>query len=288
MSFYALLVEGTTFQRLDTRVDQADAFANMRDLQMKYRNHNALLAGRVRRCVFSSFLGASAGFVYSIAPPSLQTATLLLQQSVFVSQYTRKLKFVLRANKTNHADANDVLVYFTCRPLKRDGSIQSSPEFSASMTVSATSETKYTATLQIPESLNIVDGFGEYLVSMYATGNMYTTDSRGPYDLTDIGPDWAEDEVNGFATPATNHAIYFTTDADIEPRLIVRTVGSFVTGHGKSSALRVYVDKPFNKLPDVNSDQWALRLVAGISISTLSIYEMLVTNLNAVTLAGPI
>lgn len=273
----------SSFQLFDDTTHDADKFANVRDMQVLRRNHNILLAQRVKHSVLqlniSSGLQASPNFVKFQAgrPASLGTAPCIFQHMVWLSHLTQKLQLVVYARRDPYnAESEydfDPKLYPKLHPLH----VQRDIYVDECVTIEDDAYTKYTVDFPVPHTYDLERSYNrgqiEFEFALYAkfgvddTADGVVTSGVG---ISDQGTNWVEPAASLGGANAVGRVLYSDTDNTIEARTIVRYVSGFGT-YG-----RYYVHSPWNR-PFLSTDTLIERYVQGIRIANLSLYELPIT-----------
>lgn len=262
----------TGYQRQDTRTNAADSFANCNDLQTALLNHNILLAERCRRGIYSQRMtdGSNAAdaplIVRSIMPVSESLGAPIWRANIAVSQWTRSIKFVVRAKQETALKT----VYLW--PNVYHLSTQRELDSTYKLTVNTTSEAKYSVSVNLPPPIDPNNKWLQwYTCSLHAECSMATVDTTPASTvIDDMGIDSYQTAAAAGAD-YTGYAAYFTTDATIEPRIITRVQ------HGQR---RHWVWPKWNKIPS-EDDTLALRQVHGVYLYSVDLYEDRLTSYTA-------
>ncbi len=224
------------FQRLDTHVNEAAAFANARDLQVLRENHNALLAQRLRRMLFSLRFSNADGTTdkswYENRPAvDLLGSVPLAIPIALSSPYIKELEvqFTAIGNATTPP-----VTYFVCDnaqgiPLIRDDialTWSSGSVATQSLVVPVARRGRRSDQLMLTMVLKVGEGAG--------TG-------KGAGNVLDSGPDWV---ITSTYAGAVGDTISCSSNPEIEPRIIIQA--ATVGGNPK-----IWVDKPWNMQPPV-------------------------------------
>lgn len=274
---------------LDSRVADPDQFANVHDLQVMRSNHNILIAKRQRKNVFFQVPNSSTsgtpialGGIGAIGESgsgvqSNNSLSVLFSMPILLTQQTKTLTYVIRACTDAFVEGGATAPSVTLWPLISKFGMPRPilDASSAKMTVTATSETKYSCTVEKPNMDARVRFWGPELwqFTVYFAGtvcaNVTDLGAGRTGDVSDVGPDWVEIDTDSDPAWATGtQLLYSTTNTSIESRQSVGQV------RVSSTAQRVFVDKPWNILPDVNTpDTFVAKEIAGLKIFVHCLYE---------------
>jgi hypothetical protein len=249
------------FVRLDTRVNAADAFANVYTQQQLRLNHNMLLARRARRPIIT--MGASQWGVYSIYPADSASAVSLFSAPFVLSHnQIRDLQVNFYTGvDDNYGSTADVDVFGIITAPDEVRTVDVDNTVSATVTTTPGWEA-----ITVPVS-NAARRALAGRVTLVIDGSTGAT-SGSAVSVSDAGPDWVEAQ---FGTVAEGFAVYSPTSTDIQARQIVR-VESNVDAAGND---RVTVWPRWNRKPNPGTDTVQLRIAAGsLYASHISVYEV--------------
>lgn len=145
------------FQRLDTRTNSADSFANCRDYHVAADNHNILLAERIRRVVYTQCFTRleeetmNPMFLRTLGPINDNSPAVIMRIPLMLSQTCRSIMFVVRAYSESPANPQQLLLVVSKpaqdRPFTKG----------ATITIDQAAETRFAAELDVPETPKIGD-----------------------------------------------------------------------------------------------------------------------------------
>jgi len=276
------------FVKQDTRTNAADSFANARDFNRLRENHNMLLARRLRRTVLAQVFNTSdstadgAPFIFKAYKGSLsQTAGLLYSATVLISQHTKELTIKIRAAKTDIStstfdDDNDISVFCTVRKPFAPRELNAGLELT--VTAASGSPAAYTGTISLPSAPiaeTYWNGRQAYTIDVYGICLADTNDLVDDAEaVIGAGPDWI-DAGTGTVGASAGDLIYLNDGSNTwPPRIIVKKA----TASGND---RLWVDRNF-ELPADDSWTFSTRLLLGLEVSTISIYEEAVSDFFAI------
>lgn len=266
-----------SFIRLDATMSDADAYVNVRDLQVRAENHNKLLACRIRQPMFTqSFwdntdardpmifkgLGVMPEFTADVVPPAP-----IFRVPIWVPPGCKSATLTGRMAYTNGSGA-DVNCYGMIYSAA-DGPSQPANTF----IVTSTTHARYSGQINILPGV-AAGGFAAF--DFYIDGTIYGADLKttGTIDIRDVGTDNGRPYLDAdFNDTQVGNAIYIEGRLDIHPRLCVDqySIGTAAL-NGTTSTRRLYLDQPFNQNPQPGTDFANSRAVQGLNLYTLSLW----------------
>lgn len=273
----------SNFQPFDDTTHDPDKFANVRDMQVLRKNHNVIVAQRLRRPILQLKLtsgGTPTASDYvtfrSGRPASIGTAPTILQHPVWLTQLTQKLRLVILARKNQYGGtefAVDPKIYPKLHPLH----VQREIDVTECITVSSLAAwTEYAVDFPVPHTFNrpraYFRGRNVFELCLYLkTAVDDTVDGllSSGIGISDLGPNWIEPSVAMSAVVGA--VIYCDTDYTISPRMLIR----YAPGLGVIG--RYYVDRPWSRLMQ-STDTVAVRMTHGVDIKEISLYELPITD----------
>lgn len=259
---------GSTFQALDTHIDVADSFANVRDLQKLRLNHNTLLAERARRPAVSQVCVQSDSTNYILISGHGSTSYLpvAIDTTVMFSQQTKTATFKMRAASTSAS--LDVFVYPELIRPSGAGSL-ARPE----ITVTGNTEASYSATVPLPAQDEASTRFGmrplRFRVTLRAELNFPGSPKVSAGAIYAVGPNW----IHGGTNVTVGDDIWFS-DADIERR---RITAVYANTANATPFYGIFADRAWNKLP-TTSNTYSSDVNVSLALYTWSLYEDNVTD----------
>lgn len=255
----------SSFVRLDTRINEADAFANIYSAQALRKNHNILLARRSRRILFSQIFAHASGagdFFRFVEPASLVNGQVVLSIPLYFShRWVREIVVNFEANKES---IGDVTLYANVKTASepRDLSLSVS-------TVVNNNPALADYSMLVPVSKRArVSGGGT--LTIVGNGFIEGVDVDGPATVDEAGPNFVDVPMNP-SGGQIGHGLYVTTNGRIQPRQITD-----IRSDGAASS-RIFVDPPWNIIPNPGTDSVAVREAAEVAIRSISVYEEKVT-----------
>ena len=251
------------FIRLDSRITFADAFVNVRDMQVARSNHNILVARGVKRHLVT-YIGApgNSTYFYSCSPASRDVGDVLMNFTLRLTPQTRELVVVMTGRRRS-VDA-DCKIYYGLDGAGESGEIDTTNFMDVTSVVAGT---RYTMTMNVKEAAARI---GQCSVNFYLDGTTYGNDLMGAScGITDAGSDWVDVDTNiaGISVP-TGSAIYLDNSPGKQEPLLV--TGGLTTGALTS---KLFLDRPFTVTPHPLVDTFEARAAAGVQIDSLTIYE---------------
>ena len=271
-------------------MSDADAYVNVRDLQIRAANHNKLLARRVRQPMFT-LIGrdntvARDPLVYKgvgiVAERRLSfwrgEATLVMRVPVWVPSYCQAATLTGRLAYSS-ASGIDLKVYGVIDA----ATDAANPPSTATLTVTSTTHARYSGDVVVPPDA-AAHGFAMF--SLYIDGTMYGADIKGGGHnaISDVGIDGGRPYIDIATASSINigDAMYILTSGsairtDIAPRIVVDALSA----GGAGTDDRYYIERPFNIPPLVASDLADARAVQGLSVYSLSLWPKAVAEFDA-------
>jgi hypothetical protein len=262
------------FQRLDSDAIAADQPVDVRTLQTLHKNHNSLLARRVRRNILTQNFrtgndGADPTYFGGISPtPTGIVGALIMYPLIFLTPFTISLQFAISARKAD--TSGDARVYPFAHPIGRPGEILAAN----AMQVSTTGRVKYTATLNLnrPPSHE-----GRYMAGLVVDGLIDSSTIKSGAAITSVGPD--RFAGTGIGASDIGAVVRIDTDDEIEPRVIRSATATSTTA---------YLTRPWNKMPIPGTDTFSTYLLQKVGIYDVSIWETRRTEFLPTVQAGDI
>ena len=282
----------SAFIRLDATMSDADAYANVRDLQVRAENHNKVIACRIRQPMFAlSFFDNvnQQPLLYKAvgALPELNlggfASTFVFRLPVWVPPFCTAAELVGRLSYTSGSGSN-----VPCYGWVTAATENPNPPSSATFTVNSTTHARFGGSVKIPPDA-AAQGFAMFNFAI--DGQIFGSDLKGGAHaaIRDVGNDngrpYIDADFNN--TALAGDAIYILTSgsvlrADIHPRLVVEKM-DIGTGalNGTADTDRLYLDRPFNRPVILGSDLAEARAVQGINLYSLSLWPSRVTAFDA-------
>lgn len=277
------------FVRLDTNINSADSFANVRDIVTIRKNHNKLLAERAKHCILSYVgLGIDTGssgngwagtdfyFGYG-ADPTL--GDVFFNAPIKISDQTQTVSIKMYARENSAGT-------IACYPMiYRFGTI---PQLIAahSFTVSGSSEALYEETITVP--LMSPEERDMCMFALFVHGGMAAISGKGTSGTTirAAGSNWIDAAFVFEAQVSTTFICDSggTAIPGIEPNLCIEVQDMSAT-YG-AGYYRAYHLNDWNIIPTAGThycDQYYSRKLA---ITTLCLYEDPVSSFSQGTLTG--
>jgi len=257
-----------SFVRMDSHIVSSDSFSNVRDQQLARLNSNILLARGVRRPLMAlnfcdDQLNGAPVPAYGFGPPDV-LGDIIGQWLIDIGPWTQYITINLRAAEVSAA-GSDAFIYPVISSPRYPATLQNS----SATTITGTNETLYTMSAPVP---NANRHGGLVTLSLFLHGADSGSDTKGATTIVDAGADWV---LGAFGADYTDHMVYFPTDTEIMPRMINRYDAN-VSGTDD----RVWVDRPFNKIPIPGTDTFAVRAVTGVNLYSMTVYEASVSDWN--------
>jgi hypothetical protein len=259
----------STFQDFDTNSNAADSFANVRDQQVYRENHNALVAQRIRRPVYTMQFRTAAVSTYvsfwDTGPDTVGDMPILCSGTVPVSQHTKELTLKVRASTAGASgDAN---LY----PVMTSAGASLTVDTTNSINVTGSSEAAYSVDIPLPPVALAMNrhGYRWYDFRLFAQTNIAVSSIKGATAINDSGPDWIETSAAISAT--ADFWMFITTDATISPRWAIDYQAL------SGGAYRYRLSRPWNKIPIPGTDTADGYDPYAIELYSLSLYEKPVT-----------
>lgn len=261
----------SSFQKLDTNITAAGAYANVRDLQRLALNHNILVAQRIRRTLATWQLTAGERQHFSVTPYlSESMPPVAFSGTLLVNPYCQQLRFDFYCQRTLATPAaHPELGVF----LWRVGGANT-PKNEAEITTTTVTSTSFgwvTLTVPIPYDLNndnatntegrIVVGFKVYVVARVDTSESVFTGAT----VIDSGSD--------FIRIANSTALVYGRSVEIDgrnapPQMVVGPAIVFAAADKK-----YFLRPTMNELVTA-SDTVTARNICGIEIRETAIHEL--------------
>jgi hypothetical protein len=260
------------FIRLDATATAADEFANVRDLQVIRDNHNMIMGRQLRRHIATDHLGrVEIRNGYALNRRQSKPIYYLPLNGLPPGRKSISVKLEARA-----VDAEvDVKVYAIV-----DSSDMRMPDEmsgAAAVTVSGTSYVYYTfSNVSIPENRTHGAGGGVYLY-LYMEGGVTGADIMASNPtITQVGSNGTRVTFTNGVNVQPGQVLWCPSDLSIGQRMIIgrQTNGTVQT---------VWVDRPFGKLPIVDTDTAQAVKALGIRGGNIIVYEDSISNPDADT-----
>jgi len=256
----------SAFIRLDHQVSAADSYVDVHTQQTARKNHNKLLACRIRQPLFSLHATANTAGAAAVGPdpliydsnavsPERDNSSVIMAAPIFIPHRCKSCTFVVEAGVRSTAEGN-VELYPVIDPPNGRAEIDTGVVITLT---TATTRTRYAVTVPVPAA-SARYGIGTFVV--YGVGSIYAADLKAATAITDVGRDWVE---AAFTSAFTNAVVYITTDTDIEPRMIRGAMDLGATE-------RLYLDSPWNKVPIPGTDTAAIRAINGLRLWEACLY----------------
>jgi hypothetical protein len=233
-------------------------------------NHNALLAERARRPVMTGLAIRSTGTVqtpfYGFQDEDPLLLPVLFETPIVISQQTRELEFVIRASTTS---STTFTLYPSVAPLTAG---PRETDIDTSIAVTATSETKYTATVPIREAIQ-PRRYG-MIHALFRVSYRTTIDFSTPKTTGGVIYRAYLQWIYG-DTSATAGDLIFFSSAQIAPRIVTRVDTDASTS---PSSYVINVNEPFNFVPTPGTHTYSLDDPTTLTLYTWSLYEKNVTD----------
>lgn len=260
----------SAFLRLDDRITSDDQYLNVRDQKIIRDNSNVLLGRRCKRQLAaqsfqSETVSTLSNPLDSAQPADRQHGDVMMSVPLKLSRGTKELSFVF--DSARDAEGVNVVLYGALDAPQEHTELQTG----ASVTVSATSRTKYTMTLVVPPlawESNIVNFY------LYMEGGFYGSDRQAAaLSISDAGSNWFKTTTSmaAGATPViVGDVMYVPNDLSIHPRKITRLL----------SNTHAIINRPFNRIPTTTNTMNA-RPSRAVQIWSWAIYENAVYDYDA-------
>lgn len=259
----------SSFTRLDATITAADAYANVRDMQIARRNHNILLAQRIRQPIFAqtfgqadydtATVGKDALEFDSLVNPTRAGGDLLMLMPIYVPPWTKYLTLTIEAAVRDSTEGN-----FELYP--HVDSYQGIREIDPAVviTVNNNSKTEFTVQVPVPE---FVAQTGAGVFMLYGVGQIFVAATKVAAAITDAGATFI---TSAFGASYEGYAMIFS-DTEIEPRIItyMRDLGA---------TQRAYTNPPFNKIPIPNTTTVAVFRVNSLKLYNACLYATAITD----------
>jgi len=270
-----------TFIRLDDHTTEADSFFNVRDSAIMRNNHNVSVAQRIRRevahVVFNQLNGDVAFTYYCRNRPGQGSPfPIVWLGQVLISQWTAELELVFEASKgaLDGASTSPETPTLYAKLYRDPGMPNVNNLESVNVTALVGSPAKYTLTLPVPQQSSVNSpwrGYEFFWLAIYADTPVDTTVLKvSAAPVLNSGANWVEIATGA---PYTDQLIYVNSDASVAPRQITQT-DSIAGGR------RHWVDQDWSRSLVVTTDTMRIRNLIGVTIHSLSIYELAVTDLS--------
>lgn len=246
------------FRKIASEATDANEYDHLA-LQVRARqNHNALLARRVPRTVFSVFGRFNFAF-RSFRPLDRSLDTPHILAPILLNPWCKTVTVEMIA-AFGDASGGNLTVYVGLDTPETRG------ELDASITVSSTTLTKLSTTVTVPRNSNggnVIDGARFWL---YCSTPSFGGAQETNFAITDVGDDFITVASLDVTNTSAGDLLYFPS-SDIDPRLI-RGMITY-----PSSETRIVVTEPFSELPVPGTTVGNSEATQSLLIRTLSVHE---------------
>lgn len=271
------------FIRLDATMSDADAYNNVRDLQVRLANHNVLLARRVRQPMFTLGMHDDSDFRDPITFKALGTiGDMALQQTspamvlrvpIWVPPWCQAAELVGRM-VARTGGGPSVPCYG-----KIDTPTQTTNPPSSATFTATTSIGRFAGEVVVPPD---AARQGMALFSFFIDGQIFGSDIKGTgvAEVRDVGVDSGRPYIDADLEGSnTGNALYVESRLEIYPRLVVENynIGTAAL-NGTANTWRCYLDQPFNISPTPGVDFANTRLVQALDLRSLSLWPKAISD----------
>lgn len=251
----------SAFIRLDTNINAADSFANVRDLITLRKNHNKLLATRTKRQVFT-FTGAVAGhetaantfsYPYGSSP---YFGDVCMSVPIKLTDLTQECQFSVSAKETTNGT---VILYPVIHKFGTAPQINTNQKITVSGAAYAIYQDLVSVPNMTPKERDLC------MFTCLVHGGYSAISGKGASNVLAVGPNWV-DSVFVFAA---EDITLFPTNYRIEPNSCT-AVYNIGDPYGVGTTYRAYHQYDWSSTPTTSDtvDQYTAKYL-GIESATL-------------------
>lgn len=271
-----------SFQKLDSRVTDADQCANVRDIQRVVLNHNILLARRARRNNYAADFEAADYRFFTITPYISSFPPVVDSGLLLFSQLSQVIRFQFLASRTQaNPTANPEIGVYIWLPGQMEKLPGTEDQIQTSA-ISAASGSEAWTTIDCPvpyksavdaAALNmhggkLLIGYKIYVLSrLNIDSTVYTGQT-----LNDVGPDFVR--VANSISLFRGHSVEID-GLDIPPSMIYGSPIIFGASDKKS-----YIYPAFTREVSL-SETVTARTICGVNVIAMSVFDLTVDAFDA-------
>jgi hypothetical protein len=281
------------FQKLDTNINAANSFCNVRDLQTLRENHRFLCASWSKRLIFSCARGADDPITVRArnADGARANRGIVWSGLIQTTPYTQSVRLYAYIclsslnGATGYNPAVDGYPALTLRLSRPLSSMGSDDEVITSGNITSPNGTPVALTLQagVPSTAGSDNYGGGYCYWFCEIGVNCKidndTDEDSAFDIYQVGTRELEVLASDITNTAVGNVLYFSR-SDIEPRTIVKITTE--TRHG-SDYKRLHLDESIAEMPIPGTDTGSSTQMLGADIYSLGLYEEAPTDFESKT-----
>lgn len=268
--------------KLDTQITQPDEVVNAHDLHVFRQNHNALLAKRARKDLWSQAFTRSGGTptgnyieLFSRGNIDETAACRMISVPLYMTQLTQELHVWCRACKTamdaSSTLAEDPKLYAVLREPHVAPMVNDLTANVMTVTAAAGAPAAYSVDIVVPNRSgehSLQYGRQVWILDIYLRSHIDDTYAlHTAAAKTDVGRTWFSSSV-----PGSGHSYNaVTSGSDVEPRMITREIS---IGGG---VYKYFLDDPWSVVP---SGGITIREILGIRLYEAGAYESAITDFN--------
>lgn len=273
------------FTRQDSTISDPDEYVCIHDINQTVANINALITQRTKRAIFNlhchdlGTLQQDWIDIEGIYPPTLDGGDIVLDVPIYISAYTNKLRFNVRAARTKvNSEENEHYLYPVILPFDAiGGSVNYEEKITIDIDIDSIGGPPYMSTsygndftvdISVPtwvRNTPATEGFVlARFVVLHEGSCSSSTKGVSANNITSVGDDWFQ--INAASTGHVGDAVVITSNTQIEPRIIIGE-------RALSTGTRYTIDKPWNIKPQ-NTDTWDVYIIQTTQIESMSLYEV--------------
>lgn len=276
----------SSFIKLDTNINAANSFINVRDAQVQRKNHNILVAQRIQQNTFAFCIGKddtdsfdSSGYDYingyglnSLLPP------IILDETIMLSQHTQKVRMVAVASHTTLNGSSTLALnpklFFQIYNPKKNPTVEDriTP---VSVSTSDGSQGAHAVLVPVPHEYNpvIVGGREMWRLRVMLQSRIDSTHALDTaVAVVEVGDRWIDISSGGSLNGDGREMVYIVGKTHIEPRHIIH-VEALASGN-----YRLVLDADWTGDIVPGTDTATVREVLGVRLFSLSGIEQPITD----------
>lgn len=262
------------FVRFDSEAFDADAYANVADMQQIRRNHNILLARRCRRPFFQARIGDTTG-ASGTAFNEVRAVVSGLSACVMSIPYMRSSPYIYSITCAiygrGRASASPRFYPVVCP-------VEVEPEIDNSVVLTFDSTSDGWESVEVPVKVSSAESMF-FFVHLFAEILEGAATPKTAVTVADVGRNYATG--NGLGN-AVGEIIYSPTNTDIEPRTVI-SIQNNVDAAGNDL---VVIDRDWNIWPVPGTDTLETRTTSTATLSTVSLWENAITDFSLRSYTG--
>ena len=275
MRGFARLVPAA-YVELDTRVADADCYANTRDMRKAHDNHNILLARRARRPLITQAMRGASNYqdpiYFNSAQPVTEDRRLGLSfysAPIWIPPRCVTVTVNVRCRQANTGGTYpDIKIYPVI-----DGPKDKPPlDLTLVATVDTATDTLYSMDVPVPES---AEKAGRGVLHLYYCTPIYEVAIKGVVTLTDVGRTWPTWIQGRFDSPYAGYYAVCDTNAEIVPMKITYADSNIQGGLDD----RLYLDTDWpGPIPIPGTDTFSIYAANKLLVSSVCAYPLEMTS----------